>query len=188
MADTEEKTNKENDQKSQTKIGILTWIIMAVIVAVCAGSGFFLARVAAGSLLSPPNISVQQNTTTEKADTQIKNDSNNDPKDIWYYNDLASIVVNPNEPRATRFVRVGLILELSSKVSEGDATTLIQAKEPLLINWINLYFKGLTLDEMENDKDIQRILSHTCDAFNEILFPDTRSHIKRVLIREFNIQ
>jgi hypothetical protein len=69
-----------------------------------------------------------------------------------------------------------------------EATALIELKKPPMINWLNLYFKSLTLDEMKDDRDIQRILSQTCDAFNEILFPDAKPLIKKVLIKEFNIQ
>jgi flagellar basal body-associated protein FliL len=97
-------------------------------------------------------------------------------------------VVNPDEPGATRFVRVGLTLEMSPALTMEEAKELIEAKKPPMINWLNLYFKSLTLDEMKDDRDIQRILLQICDAFNEILFPDSKPMIKKVLIKEFNIQ
>ena len=118
----------------------------------------------------------------------MPDDSETGSKGTWYYNDLESVVVNPDEPGATRFVRVGLILEISSGLSEDKVKELIEAKKPPLINWLNLYFKSLTLDEMENDRDMKRILSQICDAFNEMLFPDAKPQIKKILIREFNIQ
>ena len=193
MADTEDKKKKEDteaekdeqSQQAETKIGILTWIIMAVVVVFLAGSGFALGRLFAGS--SPPETdeSFRENTQTEKT---MPNDSQADSKGTWYYNDLESVVVNPDEPGATRFVRVGLILEISSGLSEAKAKELIEAQKPPLINWLNLYFKSLTLKEMGNDRDMRRILSQVCDAFNEILFPDAKPQIKRILIREFNIQ
>ena len=108
--------------------------------------------------------------------------------DTWYYNDLESIVVNPDEPGATRFVRVGLILEISIEISPDKAKEIIDSQKPILINWVNLYFKSLTLDQMRNDRDMKRIQLQILDAFNEMLFPDSKPQIKRVLIREFNIQ
>ncbi|MHC4552270.1 MAG: flagellar basal body-associated FliL family protein, partial [Planctomycetota bacterium] len=60
--------------------------------------------------------------------------------------------------------------------------------QPLLINWLNLYFKGLSLDQMEDEKDMNHILAQITDAFNEILYPNAKPQIKRTLIREFNIQ
>ncbi len=193
MADTDDKKKKEDtktekDEQSQqagTKISILTWIIMAVAVVLLAGSGFVLGRLSAGSP-SPETIeSFQENSQTKE---MMSNDSETGSKDTWYYNDLESVVVNPDEPGATRFVRVGLILEINSGLSEDKAKELIEAQKPPLINWLNLYFKSLTLDEMGNDRDMKRILSQICDAFNEMLFPDAKPQIKRILIREFNIQ
>jgi len=199
MADTDDKEKKEEKEETKTekdeqsrqagtKISILTWIIMAVVVVLLAGSGFVLGRLFAGSSSPETTESFQENAQTEKAGEDVKDDSEKGSKDTWYYNDLESVVVNPDEPGATRFVRVGLILEISSGLSKDKAGELIEAKKPPLINWLNLYFKSLTLDEMENDRDMKRILSQICDAFNEVLFPDAKPQIKRILIREFNIQ
>ena len=198
MADTDDKEKKEDTKKENTKteekeqsqqtgtkISILTWIIMAVVVVLFAGSGFALGRLLAGSPSPEITESSQENTQTEEL---IPDDVKTNSKDTWYYNDLESVVVNPDEPGATRFVRVGLILEISSGLSKEKAKELIEAKKPPLINWLNLYFKSLTLDEMENDRDMKRILSQICDSFNEMLFPDAKPQIKRILIREFNIQ
>ena len=198
MADTDDKEKKEDTKKENTKteekeqsqqtgtkISILTWIIMAVVVVLFAGSGFALGRLLAGSPSPEITESSQENTQTEEL---IPDDVKTNSKDTWYYNDLESVVVNPDEPGATRFVRVGLILEISSGLSVERAKELIDAKKPPLINWLNLYFKSLTLREMENDRDMRRILSQICDSFNEILFPDAKPQIKKILIREFNIQ
>jgi len=194
MADNDKKKKEgpkaEKDEQSRqagTKISILTWIIIAVVVVLLAGSGFVLGRLFAGSSSTETTESSQKNTSTEEL-VPVPDDSEAGSKDTWYYKDLESVVVNPDEPGATRFVRVGLILEISSKLSTDKAKELIEATKPLLIDWLNLYFKSLTLDQMKNDRDIKRILSQTCDAFNEILFPDAKPQIKRILIREFNIQ
>ncbi|MHC4531361.1 MAG: flagellar basal body-associated FliL family protein [Planctomycetota bacterium] len=183
-----EDTKTEEDEQSQqagTKISILTWMIMAVVVVLFAGSGFVLGRLFAGSPSPEITESSQENSKTEEL---MPDDLKTNSKGTWYYNDLESVVVNPDEPGATRFVRVGLILEISSALNQERAKELIDAKKPPLINWLNLYFKSLTLGEMENDRDMRRILSQICDSFNEILFPDAKPQIKRILIREFNVQ
>lgn len=191
MADDKKKQNDvkaEDDSKSKqtsAKIGVITWAVLAVVVVIFAGSGFLLGRLFAGSASQEKNESSQENMQTKEV---MPDDSETGSKDTWYYNDLESVVVNPDIPGATRFVRVGLILEISSGLNEDKAKELIDAQKPPLINWLNLYFKSLTLDEMKNDRDMKRILSQICDAFNEILFPDAKPQIKRILIREFNIQ
>jgi flagellar basal body-associated protein FliL len=196
MADKEEKKDegakgakdepKEQATQSGAKISILTWIIMAVVIVVMAGSGFVLGRLLAGSSATTTTTDPSQ----EKPQTEdiVPDSSDTGSKDTWYYNELESVVVNPDVPGATRYVRVGLILEMSSGLSENEATKLMGAKKPLLMNWLNLYFKSLTLAEMGNDTDLRRILSQVCDAFNEMLFGDAKPQIKRILIREFNIQ
>ena len=184
--------DSSESKQADAKIGIVTWAILAVIVVLCAGSGFVLGRLFAGSSSPETTESSQkdepaQAKKTPKAETET-DDSSTNSKDTWYYNDLESVVVNPDEPGATRYIRVGLILEISSGLSEDKAKELIEAQKPPLINWLNLYFKSLTLDEMEDDRDMKRILSQICDAFNEMLFPDAKPQIKKILIREFNIQ
>ena len=196
MADTDDKKKedakvekKDSSGQAGTKMtAILTWIIMITVVALLAGSGFVLGRLFAGSSSSEPNEPSKENTQTEKTTPKGSGKGLEATSESWYYNELESIVVNPDEPGATRFVRIGLILEISSGLSKEKAKEIFEEKKPPLISWLNLYFKGLSLDQMKNDKDMQRILSQICDAFNEILFPDAKPQIKKVLIREFNIQ
>ncbi len=176
---------KEQAAKSGAKISILTWLIMAVIIAAMAGSGFVIGRLFARPTSPKTTESSQENPQTEAI---VPGGSDTGSKDTWYYNELESVVVNPDEPSATRFVRVGLILEMNPGLSEEEAAALMVAKKPLLMNWLNLYFKSLTLEEMRTDTDLRRILSQICDAFNEMLFGDAKPQIKKILIKEFNIQ
>jgi len=193
MADKDDKSKNQDEkieknekaQPAAAKIGILTWLIMVIVVVVLAGSGFILGHLFAGSSSPKTTESVKQTAQTEETP---KADSSENNGATWYYNDLESIVVNPDEQGATRFVRVGLILEISSELSEVKAKELINSRKPPLVNWVNLYFKGLTLDQMRNDRDMKRIQSQILDGFNEILFPGSKPQIKKILIREFNIQ
>lgn len=179
-----EEQPKEQAAKSGAKIGILAWIIMAVVITVMAGSGFVLGRLFAGS--SSTTTDPSQGNPPKQDITPGGSDTGS--KDTWLYKEMPSVVVNPNEPGAKRFVRAGLNLVMSSNLSKEDFVTLMKAKEPFLTNWLNLYLKSLSLDQMETGKDLRRILSQTCDAFNDILFPDAEPQIKQLLYREFNIQ
>jgi len=188
--DDKEKNETKQDAPKETteaKISFLTWAIIAGTVIVLSGSGYFLGRLLAVSPSTPEGekVPVQEQ---EPAKSSPAAESNQIPNGTWYYKDMESVVVNPNEPGATRFVRVGLILEVNNELNEEAAKAVFLSKNPLLINWLNLYFKSLTLSQMENEKDMKRILSQICDGFNEILFPEAKPQIKNVLIREFNIQ
>lgn len=180
-----EEQPEEQTAKSGAKIGILAWIIMVVIITVMAGSGFVLGRLFAGSSSPATTDPSQENPPTQES---TPGGSGTGSKDTWLYKEMPSVVANPNVPGAKRFVKAGLILEMSSGLSEEDFATLMGVKEPFLTNWLNLYLKSLRLEDMENDSDLRRIESQACDAFNEILFPDAEPQIKRVLIKEFNIQ
>lgn len=195
MADKAKEKTEEKDVKAasdKNKVGIVTWIIMVVVILGLSGSGFVLGRLVAGGGDAEPvpqeRIEVAAAQMERDAELDAEADAQDSSGDTWYYNKLDSVVVNPDEPGATRFVRVGLILELDAALMEEKADELIPKKGPLLINWLNLYFKGLSLDQMEDEHDMNHILTQITDAFNEILFPDAKPMIKRTLIREFNIQ
>ncbi len=193
MADSDnEKTKDKKEKSAEGKIGIVTWLIMIVVILGLSGSGFILGRLVAGSVnKTPPPADTAATGQIEDSAVEADPETGDDSKEAgktWYYKDMDSVVVNPDEPGATRFVRVGLILEMDSGLSEEDAKKLIEGKQPLMINWLNLYFKGLSLDQMEDEKDMSHILAQITDAFNEILFSESKPLLKRTLIREFNIQ
>ncbi len=185
--DTKPAEKEEASQKPETKSGVLTWIIMVSVIVVLSGSGFVVGRLVAGSEPTAEQAAGQEEDDSKQADADTKKTSKPTPG-TWYYNELEPVVVNPDEPGATRFVRVGLILEINNELDQVEAKTMLENKKPLLINWLNLYFKSLSLDQMENERDMNRILSQIKDGFNEILFPAAKPQIKNVLIREFNIQ
>ncbi|MCE5340911.1 MAG: flagellar basal body-associated FliL family protein [Planctomycetaceae bacterium] len=205
---TENKDVKEAQPKTAAKTGMLTYVIMVVVVLVLAGSGFFLGRIFAGGAdpnavqeeVNKPEVKKEEKKEVKKEEKKGGHGGHGakeeekpaapvlSPTDTWYFSGLESVVVNPDEPGATRYVRVGLNLEFGGDFASEEAEELINAKKPLLINWLNLYFKSLTLNQMQNDRDMKRMLVQICDAFNEILFPDEKPKIKKILIREFNIQ
>ena len=188
MADKDKENKKTQDKDTKKmdppKVSIWIWLMMGTVVVLLSGFGFLLGRLMASSAAP------ESRDSEKKQPDQIQtvNAGTANGQDSWFYNDLDSIVVNPDEPGATRFLRVGLILEMSAELNQEEANKVIESNKPILINWLNLYFKGLSLSQMENERDMVRILSQVCDGFNEIMFPDSKPQIKKVLIREFNIQ
>ncbi|MHC4395237.1 MAG: flagellar basal body-associated FliL family protein [Planctomycetota bacterium] len=186
----QEDTKAEGDDKSQ-KTGklnsFLPWIIMAVIVVVCAGSGFALGRLFAGSGQAQTDEVTKQDLTTQ-TDYLKTNDSTKNLQENWYY-DLEPVVANLNEPGATRYVRATMILEISSEVDKKKGTILLDGKKPLLIDWLTKYLANLTLEDATGARNLKRIQSQIRDAFNEKLFPDAKPQVKRILFKEgFAIQ
>lgn len=196
----QEKTNQEkpqetdaNDEKNQKTVEkasplkkLLLWLIMAVVVAVCASAGFALGRLLANPAKTQDTENTQQDNQTQIEDLK-SDDSEKGPEKTWYY-DLEPVIANLDVPGVTRYVRATLTLELNSNIDQKKGTDLLEKKKPVLTNWLTIYLAGLTLEDAKGDKNLQRIQIQILDEFNEKLFPDEKPQIKKILFKEFAIQ
>jgi len=194
MADIDETKGeeKQEDEKKReatnrkTSGGVLPWIIMFVVVVSCGGVGFVLGRFCAASGILKPAKHTQANTPTQleylNADAPAEKSENG-----WYY-DLEPIIANLNEPGVTRYVRVKLTLEIGTEVDQKEGNAFFNEKNPLLTNWLAIYFASLNLENIRGDNNLKRIQSQIRDSFNEQLFPDSKPKIRRVLFKEFAVQ
>ena len=173
--------------------GIVQWIIMAVVIILFAAIGF-----AAGKLLiaSGPTTATamqteanqpqeQQNTEEyiqEDDDFEIDSESK-----TWFY-PLEPVTTNLDELGAMRFVRATLTLEISSELSSEEGSVIIEEKKPVLTDWLTIYLGSLTIEDTSGGRNKKRIQSQILDAFNEMLFPDSKPKIKKILLMEFAIQ
>jgi len=191
MADDKENQNDVNvedngkSKQAAAKIGIVTWVILAVVVVLCAGSGFLLGRLFASS----DKLQTQSSQTDQSASSEILEMDTPAPEgeNRWYY-DLEPVVANLDEPGVTRYVRATITLEISSVLEQGKGEKLLEEKKPILTNWLTIYLAGLTLEDARGDRNLKRIQSQILDAFNEMLFPDAKPQIKHILFKEFAIQ
>ena len=182
--ETDEKAGK-NDEKAPSG-GILPWIIMAVVVVLCAGAGFALARLFFGSG-TPQAAEYSQEDEPSQLEYLKADGSATASQKAWYY-DLEPVVANLNVPGVTRFVRVAITLEISAEVDQEKGGVFLEEKKPILKNWLTIYLASLTLEDIRGDRNLKRIQSQILDALNEKLFPDAKPQIKHVLFREFAIQ
>jgi len=185
----EEKQNQQEQQKEQeepkkSKAGTLQWAIIAVVVLLCAGSGFFIGRFFKGSSLPA---SAGASDEDAAANAGHKPDEPETDK-TWFYNDLDAVVANLNDPGVMRYVRAWLTLEISASISEAEAKELFLAKGPILTNWLTIYLASLGLEDIRGDRNLKRIQAQILDAFNDQLFPNQKPKIKRILFKEFAIQ
>ncbi|MBW8039370.1 MAG: hypothetical protein FVQ85_05170 [Planctomycetes bacterium] len=196
MADTddkekieEEKTeNEEQPQQTKVKnISILTWIIMAAVIVLLAGSGFVLGRLFAGTS-SPETTDSSQKYDPAKAEYLNTSDSPTGSEKTWYYH-LEPVVANLDVPGVTRYVRATITMEISTDWEKSTGEIFIEEKKPRLKNWLAIYLASLTLEDARGDKNLKRIQLQILDAFNEMLFPDAKPQIRRILFKEgFAIQ
>ena len=194
----EQKEPQEQEEQKEPQAGksakkslvarLLPWMVMIAVVGLCAGGGFSLGRLFAGSRTpqtadSDPNSAAASQVENLKAD----NDSAKDSGKVWYY-DLEPVVANLNEPTVTRYVRASLTLEMSPELDVKKGTVFLDEKKPILINWLTVYLSSLGLEDIRGDNNLRSIQSHIRDAFNEELFPDSKSQVLQVLIKEFPVQ
>lgn len=164
------------------------WIILFVVVLICAGAGFSVGRLFAGTPI-PEKMESASKPDTPKQTEKLRADKNPSKESgkVWYY-ELDPVVANLNEPTVTRYVRASLTLEMSADMDAKKGAVFLDEKKPILINWLTVYLSSLSIEDVRGDKNLRSIQSHIRDAFNEQLFPDSKSQIKQVLIKEFPIQ
>ena len=171
---------------------ILPWIIVALVVVVCAGAGIGLGLLFAGhskngKAVAAEQPAAEQPKTENTAESKKSGEQQTKTKELWYF-DLEPVVANLNEPGATRYVRAVITLEISPELSSDKGTTLLTQKKPLLINLLTIYLAGLDVEATRGDKNLKKIQSEICDMFNEKLFSDGRPLIKGILLKEFAVQ
>lgn len=178
--------NQKTDKKVSSLKKFLPWIIMAVVITVCAGAGFALGRLLANPSKTQDAENTQQDDQTQMEDLKSDSPEKGSGK-TWYY-DLDPVVANLDVPGVTRYVRAALTLELNSNIDPKKGTDLLEKKKPVLTNWLTIYLAGLNLEDIRGDKNLQRIQTQILDEFNQRLFPDEKPQIKKILFKEFAIQ
>ena len=185
MADEKDIKNKEESTEPKKKGGgLVTWAIVAVTVVLFSGAGFVLGRLFSGPKGADESDPLLQASTTTDQPPDLE--SSGQQKN-WYY-DMDPVIANLNEPSVSRYVRVTLVLELSSEVDQTKGVGFIDEKKPILKNWLTIYLAGQSLEDIRGDRNLRRIQSQILDTFNEKLFPDSRPRIKQILFKEFAVQ
>jgi flagellar basal body-associated protein FliL len=181
----EEKKQPEQQQpKEKTKM--LQWIIPAAVVVLLAVAGFLLGNIFG---TTPTPIQAEGEVQPElvaKNDMLISSESKTG-NEGWYY-DLNPVATNLSDPGSTRYIRAVLTLEMSSEANREKAVKFLDEKKPIIANILNIYFAGLSVEDINSDKDMKRIQYELLEIFNETLYHDSKPLIQQVLFREFGLQ
>jgi flagellar basal body-associated protein FliL len=194
MADEEAKQNEEvkqeqakaEDKSDNNKGQLVQWIIMAAFIIMLAVIGFFL-----GSKLGYVPQPAKAELPPESASGTGLDLSSDEPAKAgakgWYY-DLEPVATNLSDPGSTRYVRAVLTIEVSPDVDKAKGTQFLDERKPVIANILNIYFAGLTIEDINSDKDMRRIQYELLEIFNDTLYKDSKPLIRQVLFREFGLQ
>jgi len=164
---------------------ITPWLITALTVLVCAGTGFAVARMFGAGGKAQTASAATETGREEKSHGKSKTQSEN--SEPWFY-DIEPIVANLNEPGVTRYVRVALTLEVGNGMEATEGKEFLDQKKPLLKHWLTLYLSNQTLEGIRGEKNLRQVQTQITDALNQGLFPNDKPQIVGVLFKELSIQ
>jgi flagellar basal body-associated protein FliL len=156
--------------KTGRKMPLMPIILAVVVVGVGGGAGMVVGRMAQGG-------GGAKGGASERVGSQEKAS----------YFDLEPIIVNLDEPRLARYVRVSVTLVASSENAKA-VTEALEKKKPELKNWLTVYLAGRTLEQVRGANNLNQIRREVQDAFNRHLWPDHAGLIDHILLKEFAVQ
>lgn len=181
----EKEQQKQTEEKSHGGgFTVFTWLILGAVVVAGSTGGFALSQLIGGQ----EPIAAQSEDTPALADNDINAIlAKENGQDTWI-EELEPVLANLDEPGVTRYVRVTVTLEMSSELDEIKGKQFLENKKMLLRDWMTTYFAGLTLEDVRGTRNLGRIKREVVNHFNEILFPNNRPFVNRVLFKEFAVQ
>ena len=173
----EEELTAEQQKKSGSKLGILFWLLIAVIAI---GGGFATPIVIAK--LSNETDQGPTGDNSNPAKTALP-----DPDEKSGFIDFDEVVVNLNDPRFSRFLKVSFSLQVADS-QKAEIETLVEQKKAVLTNWLIAHIADKKIEDVRGKFGHNRLRREIHDVFNSILFKDGIERIQDVLLKELNVQ
>ncbi|HOM60739.1 MAG TPA: flagellar basal body-associated FliL family protein [Anaerohalosphaeraceae bacterium] len=190
MAEEKAKERKSKSSSASEETGKGSWGFWAMLAAVVAGAlsgGFALCQLLGGTDDACPAAQVAPAKTAEQNfDAFLSQNGKNQP--AWIYDGLEPVVCNLDEPGVTRYVRVTISLEMRPEMDRTKGEPYLEERKLILRDWLTTYFAGLSLEDVRGSRNLEKIKRQIQEQFNEMLFPNSRPYIQRVLFREFAVQ
>lgn len=183
---------EDKPEKDSGGRGKILRLLLPVGIAVLAGAGGHVVN----KMLAGDSTPAQAVADSQQADGQVSQqgdstgsntDEFNGEIQEYVYHDMDPITANVNVPRLTRHVRVTLTLALR-KEGADEAIEVIESKMPDLRNWVTVYLADRSIDDLRGAKSLNRILSDIGDSFNDMLWPNQRPRILKMMLKEWVVQ
>jgi flagellar basal body-associated protein FliL len=103
------------------------------------------------------------------------------------YVPFGDVVVNLNEDRLTRYLKVKLLLVVAAH-DEKEMTETIQKSKPALKNWLIGHLSDKSLQEVSGASGVNKLRREIWHEFNKELYPDGSEKVLDVFFEEFVVQ
>ncbi len=103
------------------------------------------------------------------------------------YVQFGDAIVNLNEDRLTRYLKVKLLLVVAAR-DEKDMTELVQKNKPALKNWLIGHLSDKSLQEVSGASGVNKLRREIWHEFNKELFPDGSEKVLDIFFEEFVVQ
>jgi flagellar protein FliL len=156
-------------------------VMLVVVGALAVGGGV-------GTPLLISKLSGDEAETTAHARvTKIAGIEMPEPGSKTTFIDFEEVVVNLNESRFNRYLKLGFSLQIAS-TQKSAIETLIKQKQVVLKNWLISHIADKSLEDVGSKIGHNRLRREIHDQFNLVLFDDGVERVQDVLFKEFNIQ
>ena len=163
-------TETTEEKKPRGMASLVLWVIVA-----CGSIG--------GGFATPFVVDHLQSPAGESDSTTSTEDSGEPPSLI----EFGEVVVNLNDPRLTRYLRLNISLLVDQ--SQKDAVTKsLENNQPILKSWLLSYVADKAMDDIRGATGQNRLRREIQNHFNSVMFPGSTPRIRNVLFQEFNIQ
>ncbi len=164
----------EAEQVAPPKKGMKGMLVIVGVGVAAAAAGFALPRFLPGSLAGMGKANAEHE---EKAQPGLK----------LGFVPFDQVVVNVNEQRLSRFLRIKLIVVVDA-ADEKPIGELVVKNKAILKNWLISHLSDKGMQDVTGAVGINRARREIQDQFNYLLFPDGSEKIRDILFEEFNVQ
>jgi len=164
----------EAEQAAPPKGGLKGVLVIVVVGVVAAAAGFALPRLLPSSLAG-------------MGKANVEHDEKNQPGLKLGFVPFDQVVVNVNEQRLSRFLRLKLIIVVD-QADEKPIGELVLKNKAILKNWLISHLSDKGMPDVTGAVGINRARREIQDQFNYLLFPDGSEKIRDILFEEFNVQ
>ena len=154
------------------------FLVWGFVVAIGIGAGFATPLVLSGG---------NQTKTTPVGQNGVEKLDFPEPDDESAFIDFGELVVNFNDPRISRYIKLQFSLQVA-KNHELKIKEFLDSKKQILTDWVIGHVADKQLEDIRGKQGHNRLRREIHDRFNHVLFSDGIKRIQDVLFTEFNVQ